>query len=93
MNIKNCTNAVNAYKATAFDKELKTKPFSGAKAKNTDKAEFSTAKGNLDGIKSAAVKSADAQASAERIAALRSQIAEGKYNISSENIALSVTEA
>lgn len=92
MTIKNCTNAVNAYKAAAYDKEQKTRTPSGAKEKNTDKVEFSVSRNNTDSMKASAVKSAEAAAPAERIAALKSLIAEGKYAVPSESIALSILE-
>lgn len=95
MNINNCTNAINAYKATSYDKEkeLKNKPAVVAKEKNTDKAEFSVNKNNIEGLKSSIAKSVDTSASAERIAALKNSIIEGKYNVPAESIALSITEA
>ena len=93
MNIKNCTNAVNAYKATSYDKELKSRTLSGAREKNTDKVEFSANKNSVEGLKASAVKNVEAQAAAERLAALKSLINEGKYTISAENIASSILEA
>lgn len=95
MNINNCTNAINAYKAVAYDKEkdLKNKPVAAPKGKNTDKAEFSVNKNNIEGLKSSIAKSVDTSASAERIAALKNSINEGKYNVPAENIASAITEA
>lgn len=93
MNIKNCTNAINAYRATSFDKDLKNKPASSVKEKNTDKAEFSINKNNIDTAKASIAKSVDTSASTERISALKNLISEGKYNVPAENIASSITEA
>lgn len=89
MDIRNCTNAINAYQAigeTKFTADVK-KTDEVKKAKNTDKLELSSAKNNIDGVKSSIAKSASAPASAERIAALKNAVSEGKYNVSSEAIA------
>ena len=93
MNINNCTNAINAYRATSFDKDLKNKPTVSAKEKNTDKAEFSVNKNSVESMKASITKSVDSSASAERIAALKNSINEGKYNVPAENIASAMTEA
>lgn len=93
MNIKNCTNAVAAYKAASFEKEARSSIASGAKEKNVDKADFSASRNNTEGLKASVAKKVDAQAPAERIAALKNLISEGKYHISAENIALSILEA
>ena len=95
MDIKNCTNAINAYRATSYDKdkELNAKPVTVVKEKNTDKAEFSCNKNSVEGLKSSIAKSVDSSASAERITALKNSINEGKYNVPAESITLAITEA
>ena len=84
MEIKNYTNAINAYRLTAGDFK---KPVSDVKkSKNVDKAEFSSFKATVETVKAAAAKAADASASPERIAALKTAVSEGKYDVSSEKI-------
>lgn len=97
MDIKNCTNAINAYQAiggTKFETETK-KSDEIKKKKNTDKLELSSSKNTLEGVKASIVKNAEASASPERIAALTAAVSEGKYSVSSESIANSIlsTEA
>ncbi len=93
MNINKFTNAVNAYRAASFEKEVKNKPVTVIKEKNTDKAEFSVNKNSLEALKASVAKSVDSSASQERITALRNSISEGKYNIPAESISLAMTEA
>ena len=84
MEIKNYTNAINAYRVTAGDFK---KPVSDVKkSKNVDKAEFSTFKATVETIKMSASKAADTSASPERIAALKTAVSDGKYEVSSEKI-------
>lgn len=93
MEIKNYTNALNAYK---YASESASRPVSGKaqrdKRKNTDKAEFSSsARASFsDSLKSAAKAAADSSASPERLAALSAKIADGSYNVHSEDIADSI---
>ncbi len=92
MDIRNCTNAINAYQSIGgakFDADVK-KTDGVKKAKNTDKLVLSSSLNNVDGVKASIVKSADTPASAERIAALKNAVAEGKYNVSSDAIANSM---
>ena len=93
MKINKYSEVVSAYKANSFDKDLKNKAVSVSKEKNTDKAEFSINKNNLEAMKASIAKSVDTPASAERITALRNSINEGKYNVPAESIALAITEA
>lgn len=89
MDIRKCTNAINAYQSIGETKissaDKKTEGIK--KTKNTDKLELSSAMNNIEGAKASIVKSANAPASAERIAALKAQVSEGKYNVSSDAIA------
>ncbi|MBQ5334178.1 MAG: flagellar biosynthesis anti-sigma factor FlgM [Oscillospiraceae bacterium] len=93
MEIKNYTNALNAYR---YASESASRPVSGKaqrdKRKNTDKAEFSSsARASFsDSLKSAAKAAADSSASPERLAALSAKIADGSYNVPSEDIADSI---
>ena len=77
MDIRKCTNAINAYQSIG---ETKITP-ADKKAEGIKKVN------NIEGSKASIVKSANAPASAERIAALKAQVQEGKYNVSSEAIA------
>lgn len=89
MDIRKCTNAINAYQSIGETKinSADKKSEGIKKVKNTDKLELSSAMNNIEGSKASIVKSANAPASAERIVALRAQVQEGKYNVSSEAIA------
>lgn len=62
--------------------------------KNVDKAEFSAAsrEGAISGAKASVKKNVEGFASAERIAALKSMISDGSYNISAESVAASILE-
>ncbi|MEG0615313.1 MAG: flagellar biosynthesis anti-sigma factor FlgM [Oscillospiraceae bacterium] len=88
MEIKNI-NAVNAYRTAAFDKDIKNKPVAAAKAKNTDKIEFST-KNDIEGFKTALAKSVDQSATPERISALQNAVTAGTYHIPAESIARAI---
>lgn len=60
--------------------------------KNTDKAVFSSGASAMAGAKASAAKAVESFASPERIAALKSMIADGSYNIPAESVAASVFE-
>ena len=92
MEIKKYTSAINAYRSVNFENEQKKSLTSVKKEKNTDKADFSSVKNSIDTIKASALKSTEGSASAEKIAALRTAISEGNYNISSEKIAAAILE-
>ena len=93
MEIKNYTSAINAYR---YASESASRPTAGKtqknKGRNTDKAEFSvSARASFsDTLKTAAKAAADSSASAERLAELSAQIADGSYRVSSEDIADSI---
>ncbi|WP_432649552.1 flagellar biosynthesis anti-sigma factor FlgM [Huintestinicola sp.] len=93
MEIKNYTSAINAYR---YASESASRPTAGKtqknKGRNTDKAEFSvSARASFsDTLKTAAKAVADSSASAERLAELSAQIADGSYRVSSEDIADSI---
>ncbi len=93
MEIKNYTSAINAYR---YASESASRPLTGktqkGKGRNTDKAEFSaSARASFsDTLKTAAKAAADSSASAERLAELSAKIADGSYNVSSEDIADSI---
>ncbi|MCI7766848.1 MAG: flagellar biosynthesis anti-sigma factor FlgM [Oscillospiraceae bacterium] len=92
MEIKNYTSALNAYKYAGEAASRSVNRVSRDKSKNTDKAEFSvSARASFsDSLKSAAKAAADSSASPERLAALSAKIADGSYNVSSEDIADSI---
>lgn len=93
MEIKNYTSAISAYR---YASESLSKPVSGRtqknKGKNTDKADFSSASraSFSDTLRAAAKSAAESSASPERLAALAEKIANGSYNVSSEEIADSI---
>lgn len=94
MEVKNYTSAINAYR---YNAELSADKASSRRNKNvkrsnTDKAEFSSAsKASFsDSLKAAAKNAAESSASAERINALASSIADGTYTVSAEDVADSI---
>lgn len=93
MEIKNYTSAVNAYRAyseSSASSRIQKKKETGRT--NTDKAEFSSASraSFAETLNAAASKAANSSASAERIAALRSQVKSGSYNVPAEDVAASI---
>ncbi len=83
---------MSAYARNTY--EPTRKKLSGAASQNVDKADFSSASktGSVAAAKAAAVKTVESFASPERIAALRSMIADGSYSISAESVAASILE-
>ncbi len=92
MEIKNYSSVMSAYMKNTY--EPSRKKLGAPAAKNTDKAEFSAASGAgaLANAKASAKKSVESFASPERIAALKSMIADGSYNISADDVAASIFE-
>ncbi|MBQ5319743.1 MAG: flagellar biosynthesis anti-sigma factor FlgM [Oscillospiraceae bacterium] len=92
MEIKNYRSAVTAYVKNTY--EPAKKKCTSSAVKNTDKAEFSAASGAgaLANAKIAAKQSVESFASPERIAALKSMIADGSYDISADDVAASIFE-
>lgn len=92
MEIKSYTSAINAYRYNAETSEKKVRTGKTVKAKNTDKAEFSSASksGFSEALKAAAKNAADSSASPERLRVLSSEIAEGTYNVSAEEVASAI---
>ena len=93
MEIKKYGSVIPAYAKTAYEPP-KTKRGS-ANAKNTDKAEFSSASksGGAAAAAKASVKaSVESFASPKTIAALKSMIADGSYDIPAESVAASILE-
>ncbi|MBE6838332.1 MAG: flagellar biosynthesis anti-sigma factor FlgM [Ruminococcus sp.] len=89
MDIRKCTNAINAYQSIGTKQDVESKKATGEVkvSKNTDKLELSSAMTNTEGVKASIVKSANAPASAERIAALKAAVEKGTYHVPSESIA------
>ena len=92
MKINEYGSVISAYTRAAYEPVRKKQD--GKTAQNTDKAEFSSASkaGAAAGAKAAVVKTVESFASPERIAALKSMIADGSYNISAESVAASILE-
>ena len=92
MEINKYSSVMSAYAKTSYKPAVKKR--GETTAKNVDKAEFSSASstGALDSAKASAKKSVESFASPERIAALKSMIADGSYNISAESVAASIFE-
>lgn len=94
MEIKNYTNAVNAYRFAADNKVRSVKKQNSAK--NTDKAEFSAAaKANhavsfADSLKASAKAAADTSASSARLNELSKAISDGSYSVSAEDVASAI---
>ncbi len=92
MEIKNYGSVMSAYMKNTYEPAKKKQ--GAPAAKNVDKAEFSSSSsaGALAGAKASAKKSVESFASAERIAALKSMISDGSYNIPAESVAASIFE-
>ena len=91
MEIKKYGSVIPAYAKTAYEPP-KTKRGS-ANVKNTDKAEFSSAsksEGAVASAKASVKMSVESFASPETIAALKSMIADGSYDIPAESVAASI---
>ncbi|MCX7657647.1 MAG: flagellar biosynthesis anti-sigma factor FlgM [Oscillospiraceae bacterium] len=93
MNVNKCSSAIGAYRANSYEKDVKTKSVCETKTKNMDRAEFSSNAIGIQGIKSAIAKETEISVSPERISALKSMIAEGKYNVPAESVARAIFEA
>lgn len=79
----------NTYKSSSKD----GKKVSVSSAKRVDTFEMSSgARMSIEPAKAAAKKFADSDASADRIASLKSRIADGSYNVSPESVAASIFE-
>lgn len=79
----------NSYKSGAKDEKKVT----ASSSKRVDTFEMSAgARMSVESAKAAAKKFADGDASADRIASLKSRIADGSYNVSPESVAASIFE-
>lgn len=79
----------NSYKSGAKNEKKVT----ASSAKRVDTFEMSAgARMSVESAKAAAKKLADSDASADRIASLKSRIADGSYNVSPESVAASIFE-
>ncbi|MCM1329153.1 MAG: flagellar biosynthesis anti-sigma factor FlgM [Ruminococcus sp.] len=92
MEIKNYGSVMSAYVKSSYEPARRER--SGVSAKNTDKAEFSSAAkdGGIAQAKAAVAKEIESFASPKRIAALKAMIDDGSYNISAESVAASIME-
>lgn len=93
MEVNKYGSVMSAYMKSSYE-PIKSKRGSSA-AKNTDKAEFSSA--SREGAAASAAKasvrqSVESFASPKRIAALKAMIADGSYSISAESVAASILE-
>lgn len=79
----------NSYKSGTKDE----KKVAASSSKRVDTFEMSAgARMSVESAKAAAKKFADSDASADRIASLKSRIADGSYNVSPESVAASIFE-
>ena len=92
MKINKYGSVISAYARSAYEPARRKQD--GKIAQNTDKAEFSSASkaGAAVSARAAVVKTVESFASPERIAALKSMIADGSYNIPAESVAASILE-
>lgn len=98
MKINEYGSVISAYTRAGYEPVRKKE--NGKTTQNTDKAEFSSASkagaaagtGDAANARAAVVKTVESFASPERIAALKSMIADGSYNISPESVAASILE-
>lgn len=92
MEINKYSSVMSAYMKSTYEPAKRGQ--SGASAKNTDKAEFSSVPkdGGVSHAKVNIKKEVESFASPKRIAALKAMIADGSYNISAESVAASIME-
>lgn len=91
MEVNKYGSVMSAYMKTSYEPSKLKKD--GKSVMNTDKAEFSSASrgaGALAGAKASVRKEVESFASPKRIAALKSMIADGSYNIPAESVAASI---
>lgn len=91
MEIKKYGSVMPAYAKAAYEPPKTKRGL--ANAKNTDKAEFSSAsksEGAVAAAKASVKMSVESFASPETIAALKSMIADGSYDIPAESVAASI---
>ena len=93
MEVNKYGSVMSAYMKTAYEPSKLKKDEKSVK--NTDKADFSSASrgaGAVAGAKASVKKEVESFASPKRIAALKSMIADGSYNIPAESVAASILE-
>ena len=89
MEINKLSSAVGIYKKTESSFKTSRNNKTAPAAKKVDTFEISSAaRKNLE--RAEAARNADDAAPAERIAALKAQIADGSYNISPESVAAAI---
>lgn len=92
MEINKIGSAMSVYKKIGNDYKAGVKKSPGTSAKR-DTFEISpAARASIDAAKSAARELAGSDASAERLATLKSSIENGSYNVSAESVATSILE-
>lgn len=92
MEINKYGSVMSAYMKSSYEPVKRER--SGASVKNTDKAEFSSASkdGGISQAKASVKKEIESFASSKRIAAIKTMISDGSYNISPERVAASIME-
>lgn len=92
MEINKYGSVMSAYMKSSYEPTKRERV--GTSAKNTDKAEFSSVPrdGGVSQAKASVKKEVESFASAKRIAALKTMISDGSYNISAERVAASIME-
>ena len=92
MEINKYGSVMSAYMKSSYEPARRGRV--GASAKNTDKAEFSSVPkdGGVSQAKASVKKELESFATPKRIAALKTMIADGSYNISAECVASSIME-
>lgn len=92
MEINKYGSVMSAYMKSSYEPARRERV--GASAKNTDKAEFSSVSkdGGVSQAKASVKREIEGFASSKRIAAIKSMIADGSYNISAERVAASIME-
>ena len=92
MEINKYGSVMSAYMKSSYEPAKRKNV--GASAKNTDKAEFSSVPkdGGVSQAKASVKKELESFATPKRIAALKTMIADGSYNISAECVASSIME-
>lgn len=95
MKINKCNSAIPAYKINSnYEPLKKDSGLPASSVKNMDKVEFSSASRTklIDYAKADIKNKVEGFASPERIAALKSMISDGTYNVPAESVASAIFE-
>lgn len=90
MEIKGFTNAISAYKLNSYENVNSNPKTKTTNIRNKDVVEFSSKPSNIQSLKASIATSVNESADSSKIAMLRQKINDGSYNVSAENILMSM---